>query len=134
LLPDLDVQPSRWAPNGLRLEQKAEAKNPAIHAEPAFIKGLIEIQDEGSQLAALIAGATPGEQVVDLCAGAGGKTLALAAAMENKGRFSRPTPTSGASRRSMRGSSAPVRAMCRCARRSGPATNSPTSKARSISW
>ena len=87
LLPDLDVQPSRWAPNGFRLEQKAEAKNPAIHAEPAFIKGLIEIQDEGSQLAALIAGATPGEEVVDLCAGAGGKTLALAAAMENKGQI-----------------------------------------------
>ena len=48
---------------------------------------MIEIQDEGSQLAALIAGATPGEQVVDLCAGAGGKTLALAAAMENKGQI-----------------------------------------------
>ena len=87
LLPDLDVQPARWSPNGLRLEQKAEAKNPAIHAEPAFIKGLIEIQDEGSQLAALMAGAKPGEQVVDLCAGAGGKTLALAAAMENKGQI-----------------------------------------------
>lgn len=86
LLPDLDVQPSRWSPNGLRLEQKAEAKNPAIHAEPAFIKGLIEIQDEGSQLAALMAGARGGEQVVDLCAGAGGKTLALAAAMQNRGQ------------------------------------------------
>lgn len=87
LMPDLDVQPSRWVPDGLRLEQKAEAKNPAIHAEPAFIKGLIEIQDEGSQLAALIAGAKPGEQVIDLCAGAGGKTLALAAAMDNKGQI-----------------------------------------------
>jgi 16S rRNA (cytosine967-C5)-methyltransferase len=48
---------------------------------------LIEIQDEGSQLAALLAGAKPGEQVIDLCAGAGGKTLALAAAMENKGQI-----------------------------------------------
>ena len=66
---------------------RADAKNPAIHAEPAFIKGLIEIQDEGSQLAALLAGAKPGEQVLDLCAGAGGKTLALAAAMDNKGQL-----------------------------------------------
>jgi 16S rRNA (cytosine967-C5)-methyltransferase len=87
LMPDLDTQPARWAPDGLRIEQKAEAKNPAIHAEPAFIKGLIEIQDEGSQLAALMAGAKPGEQVIDLCAGAGGKTLALAAAMDNKGQI-----------------------------------------------
>ena len=61
--------------------------SPAVHAEPAFIKGLVEIQDEGSQLAALMAGAKPGEQVIDLCAGAGGKTLALAAAMENKGQL-----------------------------------------------
>jgi 16S rRNA (cytosine967-C5)-methyltransferase len=51
------------------------------------LKGFVEIQDEGSQLAALLAGARPGEQVVDLCAGGGGKTLALAAAMENKGQL-----------------------------------------------
>jgi 16S rRNA (cytosine967-C5)-methyltransferase len=87
LMPDLDAQPARWSPLGLRIEQKAEAKNPAIHAEPAFIKGLIEIQDEGSQIAALLAGAKPGEQVVDLCAGAGGKTLALAAMMDNRGQI-----------------------------------------------
>jgi 16S rRNA (cytosine967-C5)-methyltransferase len=48
---------------------------------------MVEVQDEGSQLAALCAGAKPGEQVVDLCAGAGGKTLALAAAMENRGQI-----------------------------------------------
>ena len=65
----------------------ADARSPAIHAEPAFIKGQIEIQDEGSQLAALMADAKPGQQVIDLCAGAGGKTLALAAAMENKGQL-----------------------------------------------
>jgi 16S rRNA (cytosine967-C5)-methyltransferase len=52
-----------------------------------FLKGLIEVQDEGSQLAALFSGAKPGEQVVDLCAGAGGKTLALAAMMDNKGQL-----------------------------------------------
>jgi 16S rRNA (cytosine967-C5)-methyltransferase len=71
----------------LRIRLAADAKNPAIHAEPAFIKGEIEIQDEGSQLAALLAGAKPGQQVLDLCAGAGGKTLALAAAMDNKGQL-----------------------------------------------
>ena len=65
----------------------ADAKSPAIHAEPAFLKGMVEVQDEGSQLAALFSGAKPGEQVVDLCAGAGGKTLALAAMMENKGQI-----------------------------------------------
>jgi 16S rRNA (cytosine967-C5)-methyltransferase len=47
----------------------------------------VEVQDEGSQLAALFAGAKPGDQVIDLCAGAGGKTLALAAAMENRGQL-----------------------------------------------
>ena len=86
-LPDLPVTPARWSPVGLRIEQKPDAKSPAIHAEPAFIKGLIEIQDEGSQLAALLAGAAEHEQVVDLCAGGGGKTLALAAHMNNTGQI-----------------------------------------------
>jgi len=90
LLPKLDhlaAAPTRWSPWGLRIRLAADAKSPAIHAEPAFIKGQIEIQDEGSQLAALLAGAAPGQQVIDLCAGAGGKTLALAAAMENHGQI-----------------------------------------------
>ncbi len=79
-------KPTRWSPWGLRIHLGADAKSPAIHAEPAFIKGMVEVQDEGSQLAALFSGAKPGEQVVDLCAGAGGKTLALAAMMQNKGQ------------------------------------------------
>jgi 16S rRNA (cytosine967-C5)-methyltransferase len=86
-LAELAPEPTRWSPVGLRIRLAADAKSPAIHAEPAYLKGLIEIQDEGSQLAALLAGAKPGEQVVDLCAGAGGKTLALAAAMANKGQI-----------------------------------------------
>jgi len=86
-LADLDPAPTRWSPDGLRIMLAAVAKSPAIHAEPTFIKGEIEIQDEGSQLAALLAGAKPGQQVLDLCAGAGGKTLALAAAMDNKGQL-----------------------------------------------
>jgi 16S rRNA (cytosine967-C5)-methyltransferase len=83
----LDPTPTRWSPLGLRIALAADARSPAIHAEPAFLKGLIEVQDEGSQIAALCAGAKPGEQVIDLCAGAGGKTLALAAAMEGRGQI-----------------------------------------------
>jgi 16S rRNA (cytosine967-C5)-methyltransferase len=86
-LAHLKVEATRWSPIGLRIRLAADAKNPALHAEPAFRKGLIEIQDEGSQLAALLAGAKPGEQIIDLAAGAGGKTLALAAVMENRGQI-----------------------------------------------
>jgi len=87
MLADLKPEATHWSPWGLRIRLAADAKSPAIHAEPAFLKGMVEIQDEGSQLAALFAGAKPGEQVIDLCAGAGGKTLALAAMMENKGQI-----------------------------------------------
>jgi 16S rRNA (cytosine967-C5)-methyltransferase len=86
-LAHLGAAPTRWSPIGLRIRLDADAKNPAIHAEPPFRKGEIEVQDEGSQLAALLTGARPGEQVVDLAAGAGGKTLALAAMMENSGQI-----------------------------------------------
>jgi len=83
----LGAQPTPWSPIGLRIELGADARNPGIHAEEDFIKGAIEVQDEGSQLAALLSAAKPGEQVIDLCAGAGGKTLALAAMMQGKGRL-----------------------------------------------
>ncbi|HXW41946.1 MAG TPA: RsmB/NOP family class I SAM-dependent RNA methyltransferase [Xanthobacteraceae bacterium] len=86
-LKHLGAEPTRWSPVGVRIRLAADAKSPAIHAEPVFRKGQIEIQDEGSQLAALLAGARPGEQVIDLCAGAGGKTLALAATMGNRGQI-----------------------------------------------
>jgi 16S rRNA (cytosine967-C5)-methyltransferase len=86
MLADLKPEPTRWSPWGLRIRLTAEAKSPAVHAEPAFLKGFVEVQDEGSQLAALFSAAKPGEQVLDLCAGAGGKTLALAAMMANKGQ------------------------------------------------
>jgi 16S rRNA (cytosine967-C5)-methyltransferase len=71
----------------LRIALTADAKAPAVQADPAFLKGLVEVQDEGSQLAALFSAAAPGGQVLDLCAGAGGKTLALAAMMANKGQI-----------------------------------------------
>src|ERR1700712_3042061 len=83
----LGAKPTPWSPLGLRIELGADARNPGIHAEEDFIKGAIEVQDEGSQLATLLSGAKPGEQVIDLCAGAGGKTLALAAMMQGKGRL-----------------------------------------------
>lgn len=65
----------------------ADGRNPNVEAEPAHGKGWFEVQDSGSQLAALLSGARPGEQVLDLCAGGGGKTLALAAMMQNKGQI-----------------------------------------------
>src|SRR6266851_461005 len=83
----LETKPTPWSPIGLRIELGADARNPGIHSEEDFIKGAIEVQDEGSQLAALLSAAKPGEQVIDLCAGAGGKTLALAAMMQGKGRL-----------------------------------------------
>ena len=68
------------APNALRLS----AGTP-VEQWPAYREGLVEVQDAGSQLACHALGAQPGETVIDLCAGAGGKTLALAAAMANSG-------------------------------------------------
>ena len=61
------------------------ARLPNIEATDAFTRGWIEVQDEGSQIAALLSGARPAMAVADLCAGAGGKTLAMAALMENRG-------------------------------------------------
>lgn len=63
------------------------ADRPALNALPMLKNGLVEIQDEGSQLVALMVDAKPGQRVVDFCAGAGGKTLAIAAQMQNKGRI-----------------------------------------------
>ncbi len=74
--------PTPFAPDGLRTTQPLD-----VASHPAFRAGLIEVQDEGSQLAVAAAGAVPGMTAVDLCAGAGGKTLALAAAMANAGRL-----------------------------------------------
>jgi len=86
-LSHLGARPTPFSPLGLRIELSADARNPGIQAEETFIKGLVEVQDEGSQIAALLSAAKPGEQVIDLCAGAGGKTLALAAMMQGKGRL-----------------------------------------------
>lgn len=85
-LAHLQAGETRWSPVGLRVPLDPNGRHPPVTAEPSFQKGWFEVQDEGSQLAAQLAGAKPGEQVLDLCAGAGGKTLALAALMENRGQ------------------------------------------------
>lgn len=70
------------APHAVRLQSGTAAEG-----WPEFAEGLFEVQDSGSQIACMALGATPGEAVVDLCAGAGGKTLALGAAMRNTGKL-----------------------------------------------
>ncbi|WP_380786669.1 RsmB/NOP family class I SAM-dependent RNA methyltransferase [Sphingomonas sp. R86521] len=94
-LPDAEATPH--APDGIRLPTGTN-----VEMLPLFNEGAIEVQDEGSQIVGLAMQAKPGERIVDLCAGAGGKTLALAATMQNKGivlacdtdrmRLSRLTP------------------------------------------
>ncbi len=86
-LSHLKAEATPLSPLGLRVPLTSDGRGPPVQAEPAHLKGLVEVQDEGSQLAALIAAAGPGEQVVDLCAGAGGKTLALAAQMAGRGQI-----------------------------------------------
>jgi 16S rRNA (cytosine967-C5)-methyltransferase len=86
-LPHLNAIETPLSPLGLRIAPSEDGRGPAVQSEPEFLKGWIEIQDEGSQLVALLSGVKPGEQVVDLCAGGGGKTLALAAMMENHGQI-----------------------------------------------
>jgi 16S rRNA (cytosine967-C5)-methyltransferase len=78
----IDAQPTPFSPWGLRVAGK-----PAINKLEVFTRGDVEVQDEGSQLLALLTDAKRGEMVVDFCAGAGGKTLALGAAMRNTGRL-----------------------------------------------
>ncbi|MCK2054221.1 RsmB/NOP family class I SAM-dependent RNA methyltransferase [Methylobacterium sp. 37f] len=86
-LAHLAPMPTPHAPNGLRIPIGEDGRGPALHVEPEFIDGWYEIQDEGSQLASILSGARPGETVIDLCAGGGGKTLSLAAMMQNTGRL-----------------------------------------------
>lgn len=74
--------PTPYSPWGLRIAGK-----PALNKNEAFVRGDFEVQDEGSQLLAMLVDAKRGEMVVDFCAGAGGKTLALGAAMRSTGRL-----------------------------------------------
>jgi 16S rRNA (cytosine967-C5)-methyltransferase len=82
------AEPTPLSPVGVRLPApEGAARTPNVEAEAAHGKGWYEVQDEGSQLAALLAGAGPRLQVADVCAGSGGKTLALAAQMHNTGQI-----------------------------------------------
>jgi 16S rRNA (cytosine967-C5)-methyltransferase len=74
--------PTPYSPWGLRIAGK-----PALNKSEAFLRGDFEVQDEGSQLLALLLDAKRGEMVVDFCAGAGGKTLAIGASMRSTGRL-----------------------------------------------
>lgn len=77
----LPAREGRFAPHAVALC----APRPNIYGSPAHQAGLYEVQDEGSQLLAALLGAVPGEVIVDYCAGAGGKTLALGAALQDRG-------------------------------------------------
>lgn len=81
------VAPAPLVPNGLRVPPPAgPGRTPNLQAEAAFQAGWFEVQDAGSQVAAALTGAAPRQQVLDVCAGGGGKTLAMAAAMQNTGQ------------------------------------------------
>ncbi|HMK88679.1 MAG TPA: RsmB/NOP family class I SAM-dependent RNA methyltransferase [Methylocystis sp.] len=86
-LAHLGPEPTPLSPLGLRIAPALDKRGPALAAEPAFVKGLVETQDESSQLASLLCAAAPGEQILDLCAGGGGKTLALAGQTHNRGQI-----------------------------------------------
>jgi 16S rRNA (cytosine967-C5)-methyltransferase len=82
------AEPCALSPIGVRIPPPVGAqRTPNLQVEAAFQAGWFEIQDEGSQIAAWLSGAGPRKQVLDLCAGAGGKTLALAALMQNTGQI-----------------------------------------------
>jgi len=77
-----EVEPTPLSPIGVRMKTRTP-----IFTSACFKRGWFEMQDEGSQIVALLAPVKPGDKVIDFCAGAGGKTLALAAQMQNKGRI-----------------------------------------------
>lgn len=79
---DIEASACAFSPWGVRIKNR-----PALTALPMLKDGRIDIQDEGSQLIAWMTDAMPGQRVVDFCAGAGGKALAIAAQMKNKGRI-----------------------------------------------
>lgn len=87
-LEGMGAEPAGILPNAIRIAApQASERAAAVEAHPNFARGWFEVQDLGSQIAAAIAGEVKGLQVLDFCAGGGGKTLALAAAMGNSGQI-----------------------------------------------
>ena len=83
---DTDAKPTPLSPVGLRHPPvDGFGRHPDVQSSEAYQRGRVEIQDEGSQLVSLLVAAQPGERVLDYCAGGGGKSLALAADMDNRG-------------------------------------------------
>ena len=81
-----DAQATEISPIGLRLAPIiGQGRHPNIQSDPDFMMGKLDIQDEGSQIVSLLMAAKPGETILDYCAGGGGKSLALAADMNNEG-------------------------------------------------
>ena len=82
------AEAARIAHHGVRIPAiNGNGRHPNLQSTPAFQEGWFEVQDEGSQIVAELAGAAPGMQVLDFCAGAGGKTLACSARMQNQGQI-----------------------------------------------
>ena len=79
---ELGAAATKYSPIGVRLKEK-----PALNQHPMFLDGAVEVQDEGSQILGMLMEAKRGEMVVDFCAGAGGKTLQMGAAMNSTGRL-----------------------------------------------
>ena len=117
------AEPTRISPWGLRLPPDTR-----VDDHPAFADGLVDVQDEGSQLIALACEPKDGMRILDLCAGAGGKALALAAAApgaeilatdSNRSRLSKLAPRAAKARRENRDAPAQSPARARCAGRLG---------------
>ena len=79
---EIEANPTRHSPVGVRLREK-----PALNKHPMFLDGAVEVQDEGSQILGMLMEPRRGEMIVDFCAGAGGKTLQMGAAMNSSGRL-----------------------------------------------
>jgi len=86
-LSDYEAAAAPHAPDAVRIPPRADGRIKPVQADPLFLKGMVEIQDEGSQIVARLADPQPGQQVLDLCAGGGGKSLAMAALMNNRGQI-----------------------------------------------
>ena len=85
-LSDYEAAAAPHGPDAIRIPPRADGRIKPVQADPLFLKGMVEIQDEGSQIVARLADPQAGQQVLDLCAGGGGKSLAMAALMNNRGQ------------------------------------------------